>query len=448
MIIGLGVLIAIGAAAVGAIFMLDDQFKTKKIATIKQESNVKGGTGGTSVSSTGTKTERQRETRKATTEKGQRVAGTIPKPRSTNPPTITLRRQEYEEGEVVVANPPKGFAEKVVTLGFFIVEQTRLENLNLMSVRLTIPRGMTPPEATQLLQREFPGLITDVNTVYDQSAGPAVKTRSFARWAIGWPPSGPGCGRGVKLGMIDAPVDLKHPAIKGQKVTFKSFHNPKRKPGSADHGTAVTAMMVGKPTKEGFGGILPEAQLFSANMFEINERGKSVGNAMGLLKSLDWLSTVKPHAINLSVAGNNNKIIKLAFKKAREKRLVMIAAAGNWGIEKPAYPAAFKDVLAVTAVADKMKIYRKANRGNYIDFAAPGVRLWTAVPGGGKYQSGTSFAAPYVAALSALAIANGVKADPRSLRGVFKKNVLDLGDPGKDKTFGYGYINLRQKCGT
>ena len=110
-------------------------------------------------------------------------------------------------------------------------------------------------------------------------------------------------------------------------------------------------------------------------MFEINDRGKTIGSAMGLLKSLDCLATKKLHAINLSFAGNNDKVIQLAFKKAREFKLVMIAAAGNWGVEKPAYPAAFKDVLADTAVGDKMKIYRKANRGDYIDFAAPGVRL-------------------------------------------------------------------------
>jgi subtilisin family serine protease len=137
----------------------------------------------------------------------------------------------------------------------------------------------------------------------------------------------------------------------------------------------------------------------------------------------------------------------MAFKKASEYKLIMIAAAGNWGVEKPAYPAAFKDVIAITAVADKMKIYRKANRGDYIDFAAPGVRLWTAVPGGGKYQTGTSFASPYIAALAGLAIANGIKSDPGSLRSVFKKNVVDLGAPGKDKTFGYGYVHLNQKCG-
>lgn len=446
-IISVGLLVAIGLGAVGAVFLLDEPSKTKKTATIAPGANVEQGTGGAAVGSKGKKTERKRSSRETTREKSKRATAAVPKPTRTAPPKINLRRQEYEEGEVVVANPPKGFDERVVSLGFFIIEETQLQKLNIRSVRLSIPRGMTPPEATQLLLREFPGLITDVNTVYDQSAGPAVKTQSFARWAIGWPPSGPGCGKGVKLGMIDSPVDVGHPALKDQRVTFESFHNPKREPGNASHGTAVAAMLVGKPGKEGFGGILPDAELFAANMFEINDRGKTIGNAMGLLKSLEWLSTKDPHAINLSVAGNNNKVIQLAFKKARELDLIMIAAAGNWGVEKPAYPAAFKDVLAVTAVADKMKIYRKANRGDYIDFAAPGVRLWTAVPGGGKYQSGTSFATPYIAALTGLAIANGVKADPASLRNVFKKNVLDLGDPGKDKTYGYGYVQLKQKCG-
>ena len=447
-IVCVGILVAVGLGAVSTVFLLEPPAKAKKTATIELGNDVERGTGGVSVGSKGSKEKKKSTAPKSSTDKGRKAAGAIPKPRSTKPPVIKLRRQEFEENEVVVANPPRGFAEKVATLGFFIVEQTRFENLNITTVRLTVPRGMTPPDATALLLREFPGLITDVNTVYDQSAGPAVKTHSFARWAIGWPPSGPGCGKGVKLGMIDSPVDVNHIALKGQKVEFKSFHNAKRKPGSANHGTAVAAMLVGKPTKEGFGGILPEATLFAANMFEIYDRGKTIGNAMGLLKSLDWLANKKPHAINLSVAGNNNKVIRLAFKKAREYKLIMIAAAGNWGVEKPAYPAAFKDVLAVTAVADMMKIYRKANRGDYIDFAAPGVRLWTAVPGGGKYQTGTSFASPYIAALAGLAIANGVKADPGSLRGVFKKNVVDLGDPGKDKTFGYGYVHLKQKCGT
>ncbi len=43
-----------------------------------------------------------------------------------------------------------------------------------------------------------------------------------------------------------------------------------------------------------------------------------------------------------------------------------------------------------------------ANRGDYIDVAAPGVRVWTALPNNKEgAQSGTSFAAPFVTAIVA-----------------------------------------------
>jgi hypothetical protein len=375
--------------------------------------------------------------------RGDRGAG-LPLPRPSGAP---FNRPAYEENEVVVANPPGDFRAKAASLGFTVIEERKLGNLDITSVRLGVPRGMTPDEAVALLRREFRGIVTDVNSSYDQSAGPAVKTLSYARWLIGWPPSGPGCGRGVRLGMIDAPVDLGHPALAGQKITFKSFHNPKREPGPAEHGTSIAAMLVGKPSDEGHGGILPEAELVAASMFEVNENGKTTANAMGLLKSLDWMIEAKPHAVNLSVAGADNKVVHLAFDKARKAGLVMVAAAGNWGVEEPAYPAAYDDVIAVTAVADKFKLYSQANRGTYIDFAAPGVQMWTAVPGGGKYQSGTSFASPYITALAGLAIANGVKPEADTVAGLLKGQTLDLGDPGRDKMYGWGYVQMAQKCG-
>lgn len=37
---------------------------------------------------------------------------------------------------------------------------------------------------------------------------------------------------------------------------------------------------------------------------------------------------------------------------------------------EPAYPAAFEDVLAVTAVDEQESLFGRANRGSYIDLAA------------------------------------------------------------------------------
>ena len=404
------------------------------------------GDGGKNVSSQGIKTGRKRDGQTPKPEQSRRGAGTTPEP-SAAVSTLRPGRKRYEEDVVVVVDPPKGFEERAANLGFHVIQEKRLESLSLTMNRLTIPRGMKPPDAVHVLEQEFPGLLTDVNTVSNASHGP-VMAWSYVRSAVGWPQSGPGCGRGVKLGMIDGAIDLEHPAIKGQKVTYKSFHNPARKPGSVDHGTAIGAMLVGKPSEEGFGGILPAAQLFAANIFEVNDAGKSVANATGLLNALDWLASIRPHAINLSLSGVDNRILRLAFAMARKEGLIMVAAAGNWGIERPAYPAAYQDVLAVTAVTEDLRIYKHANRGRYIDFAAPGVGIWTAVPGGGRYQTGTSFATTYIAALSGLAVANGVKPNPNTLRAAFKKYSVDLGAPGRDKTYGWGYVHMTQKCGS
>ncbi len=369
----------------------------------------------------------------------------------------------YEEGEVVVVDPPKDFSNSVSGLGFGIIETVRLGDLDITVVRLRVPSGQTVRSARRVLLGRFPGLIVDANHQFDPSAerrrsttGSAADqlkkrrastSESRARAAIGWKNVPATCGLGVRLGMIDSGVDLTHPALVGQKIEFKSFHNRKRKQGPSEHGTAVAALLVGKPGVKGWGGLLPGAELKAANMFEINKIGKKVGNVIALLKGLNWMAQKNVHVVNLSIAGTNNRAVNKAFKAARKKGLVMIAAVGNWGrADKPAYPAAYSEVLAVTAVGPYRGIYKKANRGDYIEFAAPGVRMWTAVPGGGKYQSGTSFATPYVSALLGLEIAKGASKSPDSLRSILRGSVADLGTRGKDKTYGWGFVEKQPNC--
>ena len=349
----------------------------------------------------------------------------------------------FEDGELIVINPPRNFLGTIRLMGFSLIERVRLTELNLEVQRLRIPTGMKVPKARTLLRGRFPGLSIDANHVFDPSAGNSNKT--VARMAIGWRKATPKCGAGVKLGMIDAGVDLNHPALKGQNIVFRSFHKRGRKPGPNVHGTAVAAMLVGKPE---WGGLLPGAKLLAANMFEINESGRKVGNAVALLKGINWMAKEKVHVVNLSVAGADNKVLRRVFKSAQKKGLIMVAAAGNWGSgAKPAFPAAYKDVMAVTAFSQKKLVYSRANTGSYIDFAAPGVRIYTAAPGGGgRFQSGTSFATPYLSALIGLEIAHRGKKKSSALRRMFRKSATDMGAKGKDKVFGWGFVNLQPRC--
>jgi subtilisin family serine protease len=134
-------------------------------------------------------------------------------------------------------------------------------------------------------------------------------------------------------------------------------------------------------------------------------------------------------------------------KKSIRNGLVLVAAAGNGGPgAKPAYPAAYNQVVSVTALDGKKRVYKYANRGNYIDFAAPGVNVWTPARGGGKLQSGTSFAVPFITSLVALLIHGGNPPDPDLLRAKLRRYVQDLGRRGKDIDYGMGMVYVRPPC--
>ena len=127
----------------------------------------------------------------------------------------------------------------------------------------------------------------------------------------------------------------------------------------------------------------------------------------------------------------------------------MLAAAGNGGADAPpVYPAAQAGVVAVTALDAKLQPYAHANRGDYIAFAAPGVDVWAATPGGGgKYQSGTSYAVPFATAVFAAAKAAQPRAAPTRWTRSSLRAREDLGAPGKDKVFGWGLIQSTGGCG-
>lgn len=358
----------------------------------------------------------------------------------------------FAPGEVVVTNAPANFEAEAARMGFRLLERVRLANLNMEILRLSIPARTTVEEARQSLRNAFPGIVADANHLYEPSqaaaaapAATALRNGSLARAMLNWPQVPDSCGRGVKLGMIDGAVDMTHPAFAGRAVEFKSFTDPKKAVGAASHGTAVAALLVGAPADKGFGGILPGAKLYAANMFE-EDAGKTSGSALALVKALDWMVTEKVNVVNLSIAGADNTLLKLAIEKARRTGLALIASVGNDASDEPAYPAAFDGVVGVTAINDQRLIYEKANRGDYVDLAAPGVRVWTAVPGGGKYQSGTSFAAPFISALVALDAAKGQSVEKNAVLARYGAKAIDLGPPGRDKIFGFGLVNAAPAC--
>ncbi len=127
-------------------------------------------------------------------------------------------------------------------------------------------------------------------------------------------------------------------------------------------------------------------------------------------------SDIPPHIISLSFSGytlEKPNMLKNALKKAQKKGIVVVASAGNDGIDREAYPAAFPGVIAVAALGPEGPA-AFSNHGDWVDACAPGVDLTSfffSQDGdvereygydedsfkGWASWSGTSFAAPNVA---------------------------------------------------
>lgn len=360
-------------------------------------------------------------------------------------PTDPVPTVRYEANEVLAVSQSPDVIRRAETLGYSLIESVTLDALGLTVLKMRTPRAATTRDGLQLFKNAFPGIDVDYNSLIDPSIVPDL--HEGAR-TIGWRRVPNSCGAGLRIGMIDTPVDIEHAALRGRRITRNRFVPENRREASAAHGTAIAALLVGNPDTVGHGGLLPGASLLAASIFEQREQGRTVGNLFSFLMALDWMAAENVPVLNMSLETSENTLLSKGLERARRRGVVMTAAAGNGGAEaQPAYPAAHPEVVAVTAVSTRLIPFHQANHGDYIDFSAPGVRIWTAVPGGGgRYQSGTSLAVPFVTAVAALQIGAGLRPDPHMIRNALIPNVMDLGKPGKDKIYGWGLIRFQPPC--
>ena len=80
-----------------------------------------------------------------------------------------------------------------------------------------------------------------------------------------------------------------------------------------------------------------------------------------------------------------------------------------------------------------------SSSGTAVDLCAPGSNVVVAAPGGGtSVRSGTSFAAPHIAAAAACVRLAQPGLSAAGVRQMLYRYADDLGDPGRDDAYGYG----------
>jgi hypothetical protein len=372
----------------------------------------------------------------------------------------------YARREVLALNlSPQGMG-RARELGFQIGEAF-LSQVDGPIIKLIAPEGLDAIQAQALLRQHLPAEIFHLNRLYrpyrtattpelrtEQPDEPArlgkttrcVDDRCYSRTAIHWQDDLGRCARDLRVGVIDTDVDLRHPTFAGQKITAQNFLPDGRQPSPNWHGTGILALLAGR-RDSGTPGLIPDATFFSAGIFFTGEEGEAVTDTVSLLRALEWMDNAGVRVVNLSFSGPQDGLVATRIGRMRAQGFAFAAAAGNDGpTAAPSYPAAYPEVIAVTAVTKELKIYPSASRGPHIDLAAPGVRIWTAMPDGKEgYRTGTSFAAPYATAVLALLQPDLLRAPEIELLKVVK--TVNLGPPGeRNPIYGRGLLQAPGTC--
>lgn len=243
-----------------------------------------------------------------------------------------------------------------------------------------------------------------------------------------------------------------------------NFVGANGKPWDEDgHGTFVTGIIAAAHNNEGIAGINKGARIMVLKA--LNDFGHT--RASFLAEAVFYAADNGARVINMSVGGKYlTRTEQEAVDYARKKGALIVVAAGNEALETTDYsPAGLKGVITVAATDVKDKRTEFSNWGQGVDIAAPGLDVLSLRAGRtdmllgipdidyearsayvGKYNryyraTGTSFAAPIVAATASLIIARNPALTNDQVARMILNSASDTEVAGWDHTTGYGMLN-------
>ena len=338
------------------------------------------------------------------------------------------------KAEVLAFSPSDAALERARAAGYAVVRQTALDGLDARIVVLQAPPRTSTRRALQQLRSLDPSGSYDFNHLYFDS-GTASRAGTFAP-AEAQAPAGPAApaSAAVRVGLIDGGVDAQHPVFRDATVHQYGCSGT---PVPGEHGTAVASLLVGRADR--FRGAAPGAELFAADVYCGRPTGAEVD---AVADAFAWLVRERVPVINVSLVGPPNALLEAVVARVIARGHLIVAAVGNDGpAAPPLYPAAYRDVIGVTAVDAHQRVLVEAERGPQVKFAAPGADMAAACPPG-KYLTvrGTSFAAPIVAGLLSLDMPAPDPAAAQHAVAALIHDAVDLGSRGPDKVYGNGLV--------
>ncbi len=251
-----------------------------------------------------------------------------------------------------------------------------------------------------------------------------------------------GNGSGVCVGVVDSGIALNHPDLAG-KVAASADWTGEGVSSYGNHATHVAGIIAATPNNsQGIVGAAPGVTLLNAKALSA---ALGEGTTSGVAQAIVWAVDNGARVINTSIGGSSGSSALLqAINYAQAHDVVVIASGGNEGLKgnSSSWPAAYDWPIATASIADTGALSPFSTQASYIDVAAPGSSILSTLTSNRYgYMSGTSMAAPHVAALAALARAAHPSESATQIRSRIESTVTDSGSAGWDSSFGWGVIS-------
>jgi len=303
-------------------------------------------------------------------------------------------------------------------------------------------------------------------------------------------------GKGVNVAVIDTGLDTTHPDVAGALHTYNTELAWLTEPvqdgaygqqafdlteayGGVDengHGTHVASTVAGSGQAakdagltEDLSGVAPGAGLVTYKIAGASQTAADLGWEQNAMVAIEHLVE---HAkeLKVKVVSNSWSIYEVddpdveptvqVIRAASRRGLLFVFAAGNSGPQDQTvgWPGAMGEVVTVgsTVRTSPYPMSSFSSRGYQVDVAAPGSSITAARSKLASYTpaarlngaapfyaaiSGTSMATPHVAGVLALVAQANPQLTPQQLTEVLERTAVDLGDPGKDHSYGWGFVD-------
>lgn len=259
-------------------------------------------------------------------------------------------------------------------------------------------------------------------------------------------------GAGVKVAVVDTGISLTHPDLAANIKGGYNAISPSRSANDDNgHGSHVAGTIAARNNSIGVVGVGPQIDLYAVKV--LDRRGS--GYLSDIIEGLDWAVLNGMQVVNMSLGTSSNvQSFHDAVIRAKAAGITLVAAAGNDYGGPVGYPAAYPEVIAVSATDSADALASFSSVGPEVDLAAPGKSIFSTYKGSNYATlSGTSMASPHVAGAAALVLTTAPGAydldldgawDPEEVQNKLQATAQDLGAPGQDNQFGYGLVRADQ----